>query len=272
MLSLAPSVGWVFEARRGSAFLRADRREGEDEESPRPPVSKTAAESPQEETLSSSPKYREVVPAQRSSQDREPAPCGEEVSSSGEDALPPRGGGAPASVLRMGVDLPLSPQDGVLWFQCQRIAAIENLDKVNGLKVRPARLRSGLSFSESLRSSFLSFNKRLAACALQTPFQGLHIVSGEVRSLEGLECQSETLEELEIYQNQLKKIDLVSTLKNLRSLADGACRLVATSFPRNDRIGLPPPLWCSSEPSTCLSTKSRALKTSSPSCTLSLCF
>ncbi|CDJ50323.1 hypothetical protein, conserved [Eimeria brunetti] len=75
---------------------------------------------------------------------------------------------------RLGVDIPLDPNDEELQFQAARIFKIENLNNFKKLKV--------------------------------------------ITVIEGLEEQGPTLEQLELYQNHIKRIDNIQNLTNLRVL------------------------------------------------------
>lgn len=81
----------------------------------------------------------------------------------------------------MGVELPLDPADEELTFQSARIFKIENLEPLKKLRK-------------------------------------LALIANEVTTIEGLEAQAATLQQLELYQNHIKCIDNVQHLTNLRVL------------------------------------------------------
>lgn len=82
---------------------------------------------------------------------------------------------------RLGIDLPLDPQDEELVFQASRIFKIENLERLKKLRQ-------------------------------------LALIANEVETIEGLEAQGSSLQQLELYQNHIKRIDNVQHLTSLRVL------------------------------------------------------
>ncbi|OEH75449.1 hypothetical protein cyc_03809 [Cyclospora cayetanensis] len=79
---------------------------------------------------------------------------------------------------RLGVDLPLDPEEEELTFQAARIFKIENLEPLKKLRK-------------------------------------LALIANDVSVIEGLEAQGPTLEQLELYQNSITRIDNVQHLTNL---------------------------------------------------------
>lgn len=82
---------------------------------------------------------------------------------------------------RLGIDIPLDPNDEEILFQAARIFKIENLNNFKKLRK-------------------------------------LALIANEVTVIEGLEEQGQTLEQLELYQNHIKRIDNIQHLTNLRVL------------------------------------------------------
>ncbi|CDI85821.1 hypothetical protein, conserved [Eimeria praecox] len=99
---------------------------------------------------------------------------GSEVSSSDEE-------GNCLHAQRLGIDIPLDPNDEEILFQAARIFKIENLNNFKKLRK-------------------------------------LALIANEVTVIEGLEEQGQTLEQLELYQNHIKRIDNIQHLTNLRVL------------------------------------------------------
>lgn len=82
---------------------------------------------------------------------------------------------------RLGIDIPLDSNDEELLFQAARIFKIENLSGFKNLKK-------------------------------------LALIANEVTVIEGLEEQGPSLEQLELYQNHIRRIDNIQHLTNLRVL------------------------------------------------------
>ncbi|CDJ65858.1 hypothetical protein, conserved [Eimeria necatrix] len=109
------------------------------------------------------------------SSEKKECPCkGSDISSAEE-------GANIVHAQRLGIDIPVDPNDEELSFQASRIFRIENLKELK-------RLRR------------------------------LELVANEVTVIEGLEEQGPTLEELVLYQNHIKCIDNIRHLTNLRIL------------------------------------------------------
>lgn len=113
---------------------------------------------------------------------------------------------------RLGVDIPIDAEDEELIFQSARIFRIENLEPLKKLRVRCTRKRLRTSGGAGYCRGFV---RRLLPCAWCV--QKFALIANEVTEIEGLEAQGPTLEQLELYQNHIGRIDQIQHLTNLRS-------------------------------------------------------
>ncbi|KAL8435569.1 hypothetical protein ACSSS7_002414 [Eimeria intestinalis] len=102
----------------------------------------------------------------------------EETPEKDSDDSGPEGPPSSVHAQRLGVDIPLDPEDDELTFQSARIFKIENLQSLTKLKK-------------------------------------LALIANDVSVLEGLEAQGPTLQQLELYQNSIGRIDNIQHLLHL---------------------------------------------------------
>ncbi|CDJ35327.1 uncharacterized protein EMH_0025340 [Eimeria mitis] len=140
-----------------------------------PPESKEAAEGvPPPSSAPTAGVGAEAEDASTTPRKSESVCKGSDASSSDEE-------GNSLHAQRLGIDIPLNPDDEELVFQASRIFKIENLNNFKKLKK-------------------------------------LALIANEVTVIEGLEEQGPTLEQLELYQNHIKRIDNIQHLTHLRVL------------------------------------------------------